>query len=648
MLSVSSVSKSYGARILFENVSFAINKGDRVALVGANGVGKTTLLNIILGLTEADSGKISLNKGVKIGFLPQETIDILDERSVFEVSIGITPEHSILRQRLTDFENKGQKQTDAYAAASARYNELNGYELERKAEKILLGLAFKKRDFSRSVKEMSGGWVMRAHIARLLVMEPDLLILDEPTNHLDLETLLWFQDYLKSYPGAIFMISHDRAFLNELITKIIEIKDSTLRKYNGNYDDYCLQRQAREEQLLAAYKNQQQQIASLQRFVDRFGAKATKASQAQSKLKQIQRMELIQAPEVHESKMNIVFPQPERSGQEVLSLHNLHHAYGEIQVYRGIDLEIQRGEKIVFIGPNGAGKSTLLKILAGVLPIQHGERKLGLKVKVGYYSQNRIDMLNLENTVLEEAMSIPNPPLELTVRTILGSFLFHGDDVFKKVSMLSGGEKSRLSLVKILLNPPNLLLMDEPTIHLDIASCDVLIDALKQYQGTLLFISHDVNFIRSLADKVLRIEAGLLKPYAGGYDYYLHKIQSLIGTKENIDPVGGLFNAQPVEENKDDEEKSHLRQLKKIEKQKRIAYANRKRELTMSVKKLEKQISEAENRQRELITQLENPSLYKDNSAVQALNKEIQELGVSLEKLNQQWEQNFEELSIME
>ena len=257
-------------------------------------------------------------------------------------------------------------------------------------------------------------------------------------------------------------------------------------------------------------------------------------------------------------------------------------------------------------------------------------------------------MLNLENTVLEEAMSIPNPPLELTVRTILGSFLFHGDDVFKKVSMLSGGEKSRLSLVKILLNPPNLLLMDEPTIHLDIASCDVLIDALKQYQGTLLFISHDVNFIRSLADKVLRIEAGLLKPYAGGYDYYLHKIQSLIGTKENIDPVGGLFNAQPVEENKDDEEKSHLRQLKKIEKQKRIAYANRKRELTMSVKKLEKQISEAENRQRELITQLENPSLYKDNSAVQALNKEIQELGVSLEKLNQQWEQNFEELSIME
>ena len=649
MLSVSNISKSYGARVLFDDVSFSIVKGDRAALVGANGVGKSTLFDIILGLEESDSGTISLNRGTRLGFLPQEAGEA-DDRTVMEIAVGVTLEHSKLRRVLSELERAGQTDAEEYRAACARYKELGGYEMEPKAAKILKGLAFRESDFFKPVSALSGGWVMRSHIARLLVMEPDLLILDEPTNHLDLETLIWFQNYLQSYPGAVFVISHDRSFLNALLGSeghgsIMEIRNSRLQRYRGNYDDYCRQRAEREAQQWAAYRNQQQQIATLQRFVDRFGAKATKASQAQSKLKQIERMELVEAPEGAEQQMHIEFPQPERSGQSVITLHGVHHAYGDLKVYSGIDLEIERGERIVFIGPNGAGKSTLLKLLAGVLPIQQGERRLGLKVSCGYYSQNRIDMLTPSNTVLEEAMSIPEPPLEVTVRTILGSFLFKDDDVFKKVSVLSGGEKSRLSLVKLLLSPPNLLLMDEPTIHLDIASCDVLIDALEQYQGTLVFISHDVNFIRRLAKKVLHIHAGHLTPYAGGYDYYLQKNQNL-SERAGLVAGGTPLNARPEESTGNDE--LSRREQKRLATQQRIARANRRRELTMKVNRIEREIARLEEQHAQIVSRLEDPALYGDSAAVVSLNNEMRDVQSRLETLNQQWEEAATELSDFE
>ena len=349
---------------------------------------------------------------------------------------------------------------------------------------------------------------MRAHLARLLVMEPDLLLLDEPTNHLDLESLQWFQEYLRTYPGAIVMISHDREFLNQLVGSIVEIAHSKLVRYRGDWDSYVEQKAAREEQQLAAYKNQQKEIASLQLFADRFRAKASKASQAQSKLKQIDRMKKIAAPVARGKTIKFHFPQPVRSGLRVITLKDVDHAYGDVVVYRGMQYHAERGQRTVLVGPNGAGKSTLLKLLAGVLPVQHGVRELGHNVRTGYFSQNRIDVLNASHTVLDSARDMPNPVSEQTARTVLGSFLFRGDDVFKTVAVLSGGEKSRLALVRLLLDPPNLLLMDEPTTHLDVGSIDALIGALKQYHGTLIFISHDVHFIRAIATSVLHVTAG--------------------------------------------------------------------------------------------------------------------------------------------
>ncbi|MGZ5002128.1 MAG: ABC-F family ATP-binding cassette domain-containing protein, partial [Chthoniobacterales bacterium] len=446
MLTISQVTKAFGGRTLFEDASLQVNRGDRVGLVGPNGAGKTTLFSLILGEALPDNGKISVEKSATIGFLPQENAPAGDE-TVLQLACGKITEHS-------------------------------DWEIEPKAKRILHGLAFREADFNRPAKTLSGGWVMRAHLARLLVQEPDLLLLDEPTNHLDLESLVWFQNYLKNYSGAILMISHDREFLNQLVGSIVEIAHRRLVRYRGNWDNYIEQKAAREEQQLSAYKNQQKEIASLQAFADRFRAKASKASQAQSKLKQIDRMEKIEAPLAREKTVHFRFPLPPRSGQRVITLKDVDHAYDDLVVYRGLNFQAERGQRTVLVGPNGAGKSTLLKLLAGVLPVQSGTRDLGHNVKVGYFSQYRVEMLNPTMTVLDTARDMPNPVSEQVARTVLGSFLFRGDDVFKTTGVLSGGEKTRLALVRLLLDPPNLLLMDEPTTHLDVGSIDALLGAL--------------------------------------------------------------------------------------------------------------------------------------------------------------------------
>ena len=454
MLTVSQVSKSFAGRVLFEDVSLQVNRGDRIGLVGPNGAGKSTLFSLILEEASPDSGRISIEKNATLGYLPQETAAAGDE-SVLELACG-----------------KSHRQLE----------EEHDWEIEPKAKRILAGLAFRESDFDRPAKALSGGWIMRAHLARLLVLEPDLSLLDEPTNHLDLDSLVWFQEYLKNYPGAILMISHDREFLNALVGSIVEIAQSKLLRYRGNWDSYVEQKAAREEQQLSAYKNQQKEIASLQQFADRFRAKASKASQAQSKLKQIDRMEKIAAPTAQAKTIKFRFPQPPRSGLRAITLKDVRHAYDSLVVYDLLNFEAERGQRTVLVGPNGAGKSTLLKLLAGVLPVQKGERELGHNVRVGYFSQHRVEMLDVRQTVLESVLDVPEPVSEQTARTVLGSFLFRGDDVFKTVGVLSGGEKSRLALVKLLLYPPNLLLMDEPTTHLDVGSIDALIGALKQYR----------------------------------------------------------------------------------------------------------------------------------------------------------------------
>jgi ATP-binding cassette subfamily F protein 3 len=463
MLTVSRLSKSFSGRVLFEDASLQVNRGDRIALIGPNGAGKTTLFSILLGLDEPDQGEVALERDVNVGFLPQESVPIREE-TVLQLAT------SFAHDQVSEDHGSGAEE----ASVSSEF-----HQIEAKAKRILKGLGFRETDFPRLTRTMSGGWIMRAHLARLLVMEPELLLLDEPTNHLDLETLVWLQSYLRSYSGAILLISHDRSFLNALAEQIVDIDQRKLMSYRGNYDSYVNQRAARQEQILAAYKNQQREIKRLQVFIDRFGAKNTKASQAQSKRKQIDRMEKIEMPDSAAARVAFQFPQPQRSGRKVIELVGINHSYGQNVVYRGIDYSVERNQRTVLVGPNGAGKSTLLKLLGGVLPIQEGSRELGHNVQVGYGSQHRVDLLDLDRSVLEEAKDCGQQVPEQTVRTILGAFLFRGDDVFKRVGVLSGGEKSRLVLAKLLLNPPNFLLLDEPTTHLDMASIEALIQALK-------------------------------------------------------------------------------------------------------------------------------------------------------------------------
>ena len=508
--------------MLFESASFQVNYGDRVALVGPNGAGKTTLFSIILRQKTPDAGVVERDDWTLVGHLPQEA-EAQGDESVLDVATGRVDELPLLERRLRQLELAGAVSTPEYMEAHARHEKLNDPQVETKAKKMLRGLGYRDGDFGRKAREMSGGWVMRARLARLLVIEPDLLLLDEPTNHLDLMALLWLQNYLKNYAGALLLISHDRQFMDEVVDQVHEISEMKLIGYTGNYSDYLRERDERYERQLAAHKNQQKEIQSLQAFADRFRAIPSKASQAMSKLKQIERLELIEKPVPPRKPFRFQIPQPPRGGQRAVSLEGVHMAYGPTRVYQDLCLTVQRGERTVLVGPNGAGKSTLLKILAGVLQFQKGERDLGHNAKIGYFSQHRADILDPERTMLDEVLaSAPLLP-ENEARGILGSFMFRKDEIFKKTAVLSGGEKSRLNLVKFLVDPPNLLLMDEPTTHLDINTVESLTLALEKYEGTLVFISHDVHFIRQLATKVLHVAAGQVVPYAGGYDYFLEK-----------------------------------------------------------------------------------------------------------------------------
>ncbi|MFI3243153.1 MAG: ABC-F family ATP-binding cassette domain-containing protein [Akkermansia sp.] len=533
MLTIKKLTKAHAGRTLFSDTDLTVNWGERIALVGPNGAGKSTLFKMILGTDSPDSGKIDRDEYGVVGYLAQEAGDPSD-RTVLEIAMSITPELGDAIRVIKVAEAKDELTTDAYAHAMDCFIANDGYKLEPKAKRILKGLAFKDTDFDRPAREMSGGWVMRAHLAQLLVAEPDLLMLDEPTNHLDLLSLLWFQRYLKNYPGAIFMISHDRDFMDELVETVYDIEDTKLVRYTGNYTKFLELKDERYENQMAAYRNQQKEIAHLEEFIERFRSVASKAGQAQSRVKQLERMERIEKPKQFKRMFRFNFPLPPRSMQRVMELEKMGQSYGEKRIYKNVDLLIERGERIVLVGPNGAGKSTLLKILAGVIPIDEGKRTLGTTTQIGYFSQMRAENLTPNYTVLEEIMAANAELREEEARGILGSFLFRRLDVEKRVEVLSGGEKSRLSLVKFLVNPPNLLLMDEPTTHLDLQSVEALAQALKQFQGTLVFISHDVHFIRAIAEKTLHVANETVTPYAGGYDYYLEK-SGIMDAKDAMD-----------------------------------------------------------------------------------------------------------------
>ena len=525
MLTIKNLTKAMGGRTLFREANLNVNWGERVALVGPNGAGKSTLFKIVLDEETMDEGTVERDDYAITGFLAQEAGEPTDE-TIIEIAMGIDEEMVTILRTIREGETSGKLDTPEFAKAQDRFTELNGYALEPKAKKILAGLGFKQEDFEKSAREFSGGWVMRSHIARLLVMEPDLLMMDEPTNHLDLMSLRWFQRYLSNYPGAILMISHDREFMDGLVEQVVEIDpdEMSLVSYTGNYSSYQQQRQARYDQKVQAWRNHKKEMDRVQEFIDRFRNVGSKSTQVQDRIRQLDKMkEKMQKPRAPRKAFKFNFPEPPRSNQKVVELEKIHQAYGEKKIYEGLDLILERGEKIVLVGPNGAGKSTLLKIISGHLEFQAGERKVGYATKMGYFSQHRTDSLNEDNTVLDEVMAANKTLAEDEVRAVLGSFLFRRSDVDKRIRVLSGGEKSRLNLVKFLVDPPNLLLMDEPTTHLDINSIDALVQGLKNYAGTLVFISHDVHFIRSLAETTLHVNNGAVTRYTGGYDYFIEK-----------------------------------------------------------------------------------------------------------------------------
>ena len=522
MLTIKKLTKTMGGRTLFEDADFIVNWGERVALVGPNGAGKSTLLKIIIGEDKADSGKIERDDYGEIGYLAQEA-GTPAEDTILQIAMGTTPELRDAMRVMRECETAGTMGVPEFAEAQDKFEELNGYQLEPKAKKVLGGLGYKQEEFNRPAKEFSGGWVMRAHLAQLLVKEPDLLILDEPTNHLDLVSLLWFQKYLQNYSGALLMISHDRTFMDGIVEKVYEIDEARFIPYKGNYSDYLRQRDERYDQMMQAYRNQKKEIERVQEFINKFRSVASKASQVQSRVKQLDKLERVPKPRKPRKLFNFHFPQPPRSTQRVLFLEGVAKSYGEKHLYANLDVLVERGDRIVLVGPNGSGKSTLLKMMAGLEPPDSGKVTKGTTTKLGYFSQHRSATLNENNTVLEEVVAAGGGMSENEARSILGSFLFKKDDVSKRVGVLSGGEKSRLSLVKFLVDPPNLLLMDEPTTHLDLTSIEALLSALKQYEGTLVFISHDVHFIRALAEQTWHIDDGKVMKYSGGYDYYLQK-----------------------------------------------------------------------------------------------------------------------------
>ncbi|KAB2644520.1 MAG: ABC-F family ATP-binding cassette domain-containing protein [Verrucomicrobia bacterium] len=641
MLTASNLSKSFGGRTLFEEASLQVNRGDRIGLIGANGAGKSTLFSLILKEASPDSGVIALERNIQIGFLPQENATSGNE-TILELATGINPAMEEAHRLLREHPNH---EDPLHHEGQALFAENEGYALEAKAKRILNGLAFRENDFNRMARTMSGGWIMRAHLARLLVLEPDLLMLDEPTNHLDLESLGWFQNYLINYSGAILAISHDREFLNVICESILQISHRKLHHYRGNFDSFLEQKAARDEQQLAAYKSQQREIVEIQRFIDRFRAKASKASQAQDRMKQLARMVRIEPPERAESTVHFRFPQPVRSGQRVARLTDVKQAYGAHVVYENLNLEVERGQRTVLVGPNGAGKSTLLKILADMLPLEAGTYEHGHNSSIGYFAQHRTEMMDLKKTVLQEVMSIPKPVAEQTARTILGSFLFRGEDVFKPVAVLSGGEKSRLALVKLLLDPPNFLLLDEPTTHLDMPSIDALISALKQYEGTLLFVSHDVYFIKASATSVLHINAGDVTPYAGDYNYYLEKSGAISEKAALVSPGNGplLSNSQPQKlvSTAPAIPKMGLKEIKalrKAEAEKRKTANKLRRELEKEIAALESTIANLESEKNRLEAALEDPISYEKGTTFQ-LNRELSVTLATLERTTCRWDQ---------